>query len=38
LAGFRENRAPWWIAKALRVLGQAEEAAEIERALGIQAL
>jgi len=27
-----------WIAKALRVLGEAEEAAEIERALGIQAL
>ena len=35
LAGFRESRAPWWIAKALRVLGVDEEADEIDRALGI---
>ena len=35
LAGFRESRAPWWTAKSLRLLGEAEEAREIERALGI---
>ncbi len=35
LAGFRESRAPWWIAKALRVLGEKKDAEEIERALGI---
>jgi hypothetical protein len=38
LAGFRAVRAPWWIAKALRLLPAAEaaaEAAELERALGI---
>jgi hypothetical protein len=41
LAGFRESQAPWWIAKALRLLGTPEalaEAAETERALGIPAL
>jgi hypothetical protein len=35
LAGFRESRAPWWIAKALRVLGEDGEARELERGLGI---
>jgi hypothetical protein len=38
LAGFRESRAPWWIAKALRLAGTPEalaEAAEVERSLGI---
>jgi class 3 adenylate cyclase len=38
LAGFRESRAPWWIAKALRLTGTPEalaEAAEIERSLRI---
>ena len=38
LAGFSESRAPWWMAKALRLLGTPAalaEAAELERALGI---
>ncbi|MBA2298440.1 MAG: hypothetical protein H0W14_10445 [Actinobacteria bacterium] len=38
LAGFRKSEAPWWIAKALRLLATPEalaEAAELERALGI---
>ncbi len=33
--GFRESRAPWWTAKALRLLGETEDADEIECALGI---
>jgi tetratricopeptide (TPR) repeat protein len=36
LAGFREVRAPWWTAKALRVAGDTTEAAEIERSLGVR--
>jgi hypothetical protein len=36
LADFRVSRAPWWIAKALRLLGS-DEAGEIERSLGIPA-
>jgi len=35
LEAFRESRAPWWIAKSLRLLGEADEARELERALGI---
>ncbi len=40
LACFRESRAPWWIAKALRLLSTPEaiaEAATVERTLGIPA-
>ena len=37
LEGFRVSKAPWWIAKALRLLHD-PEAVEIERALGIPAL
>ncbi len=36
LDGFRGSRAPWWIAKAFRVLGEDAEARELERGLGIQ--
>jgi class 3 adenylate cyclase len=38
LVGFRKSKAPWWIAKTLRLLATPEalaEAAEIEQALGI---
>jgi class 3 adenylate cyclase/tetratricopeptide (TPR) repeat protein len=38
LAGFRTSQAPWWIAKALRLIATPEtvgEAIEIEAALGI---
>lgn len=38
LAGFRRSRAPWWIAKTLKLIRTPEalaEASEIERALGI---
>jgi class 3 adenylate cyclase len=38
LEGFRESAAPWWIAKALRLLPTPEaeaEATELERSLGI---
>jgi hypothetical protein len=39
LAGFREARAPWWVAKTLRLLGTPEAAAQaeqIELALGVR--